>query len=462
MSASPRNLAAFALSTGSLREWAPDPDGFVDAIASDAARVYVGGIFADDAALFAYDVVSGAVDADFPAAVGEVFGLAVDSGTLYVVGGFERVGAEEHRGAMAVELASDTVLSWDPRLGRAGRVVVPSGGDLFIGGEFATVNTVARVAMASFDGAGRLTAWDLGLEGFVGALAISGDRLYLAGPFTSTEAVEHDGLARATVGGPLDAWAPDVGGRVEALAMHGSELVLGGNFHDIDTGSGPQTRQYLAVIDETGALTPFDTHPGLATAPVTSLHVDGDTLYVTGSFTEITDGSGTHARAGVADIDLATGDVRFFDPNLGGGYPHDLLVTPSEIYLVGRFTTAGPSSTARNRAAAFSTLDYSLLSWNPNASSTVRGIAYLGSRETLLGGSFTTIGGVDVDRTAFALAGLGVTRDTAVDVPPGEGGAYLLEDLGDPRLGRNLISARVMSVSGRVRAGFTILSANGL
>jgi hypothetical protein len=186
-------------------------------------------------------------------------------------------------------------------------------------------------------------------------------------------------------------------GLVFATAADGAGgYYIGGVFDTV----GGETRGNLAHILADGTL-------DAAWAPstnvlVTALAVSGDTVYVGGYFTAITDSFGTQTRNRLAAID-SSGDVTSWDPQANNDV-NTLAVSGSMVYVGGRFTSFGGGATARNRLAAFDTSSLSPevpTSWDPSASSVVSTIAVSGNM-VYVGGYFTSFGGGAYPRSRLA------------------------------------------------------------
>jgi Concanavalin A-like lectin/glucanases superfamily/PKD domain len=164
----------------------------------------------------------------------------------------------------------------------------------------------------------------------------------------------------------------------------------------------------LAFSLTTGELLPWA--PALnGQALVVTASPDGGTLYVGGDFTEV-DGQ---PRAHLAAFDLTQGGalVSGFQPTVGAQV-RALAVTATTVYAGGVFSTAGPAGSAvRQRLAAFSRTDGTLLDWAPSADNQVEALVATpdGSR-VVVGGRFQTLDGEPkvgigaVDGTTGALA----------------------------------------------------------
>jgi hypothetical protein len=207
-------------------------DGKVDAILPMGNRIYVGGSFtqvrnANESrviarrGLFAVDPATNKVDETFVAE----FDVNPDR--------------TQDRGVKALAAA-------------------PGHNDLFVGGEFGTLNGVAArklVKLNAVNGAPD-PAFDVSVSAAVKDLVVHGSRLFLAGDFTSVGGQPRGGLAAVDAGsGALDGdvanafSVPRQGNepRVETIAItpDGSTLVTAGNFTQVDG----QSRWQVALVD---------------------------------------------------------------------------------------------------------------------------------------------------------------------------------------------------------------------
>jgi hypothetical protein len=207
-------------------------DGKVDAILPMGNRVYVGGSFTQvrnagesrvitRRGLFALDPATNKVDESFVAD----FDVNPD--------------LTQDRGVKALAAA-------------------PGNNELFVGGEFGTLNGAAArklVKLNAVNGAPD-PAFDVSVSAAVKDMVVNGSRLFLAGDFTTVAGQARSGLAAVDAGtGALDDGlavaftTPRQGNdsRVETIAVtpDGTTLVAGGNFTQVDG----QTRWQVAVLD---------------------------------------------------------------------------------------------------------------------------------------------------------------------------------------------------------------------
>src|ERR671918_540275 len=207
-------------------------DGKVDAILPMGNRIYVGGSFtqvrnANESrviprrGLFALDPATNKVDETFVAD----FDVNPDR--------------TQDRGVKALAAA-------------------PGNNELFVGGEFGTLNGAAARKLVKLNAvSGALDpTFDVSVSAAVKDLVVNGSRLFLAGDYTSVAGQPRGGLAAVDAGsGALDGavdiafTAPRQGNepRVETIAVtpDGTTLVAGGNF----TSVGGQSRWQVALLD---------------------------------------------------------------------------------------------------------------------------------------------------------------------------------------------------------------------
>ena len=129
------------------------------------------------------------------------------------------------------------------------------------------------------------------------------------------------------------------------------------------------------------------------------------TLYLGGGFTAVFDGKGTRIdRNHLAAVDLATGDVLPWNPDVNG-VVRALALSPDgrTLYIGGDFTSV--TGQPRNYLAALDTTSTSnaLLPWNPDADAVVRALLLSADgRIVYAGGDFGSLGGGSVTRARLA------------------------------------------------------------
>jgi hypothetical protein len=237
------NLAAFDTATGTATAWRPGMDGIPLSLKTNGGTVYAGGMFTSvwtgasptvtRNSLAAFDMATGEVTAFDPNVNGPglIWSLAISGNTVYSGGTFTMVNtgpsATPRNNLAAFDAATGAATAWDPDVNGMVMDLVLSGGTVYTGGSFTSVNAsaTARNGLAAFDAAtGAATAWDPDVSGSVSAVAFSGTTLYAGGSFTSvnagTEPKARNGLAAFDAAtGAASAWDPDVTGASLSLAV---------------------------------------------------------------------------------------------------------------------------------------------------------------------------------------------------------------------------------------------------
>lgn len=204
---------------------------------------------------------------------------------------------------------------------------------------------------------------------------------FVGGDFTEIGGVARNHVAHVLPDLTVDpAWDANTNNRVYGFAIHGSNLYMHGFFNQV----GAAFRNRIASVDlASGAVTSWDPNP--TSGGVEDIFLDGDTLYVAGTFSMI---AGEARR--MAAFDLTTGDLTAFNPDIGNQV-ESVVAKDGVVYAGGRFTNVG--GVPRNRLAAFDAATSALLPWDPNATGTVHDLA-LGETTLYAGGAFSHMGGV--------------------------------------------------------------------
>ncbi len=414
----PRNCAAaFSLPSHSLLAWNPnvsDPAGYpnVQSLAVASNGVYVGGEFrgvggAALRSLARVDPTSGLATAWTGDVAGEVHSLAPTSTGVVVGGRFELVGGEARAGLAAISLTSGDLLPWAPGVHNnltpeiIGSVtdIVPAGGKVYVAGGFRYVNGEVREQLALIDG--QTSALDLSFDaqlahGFViRELVHMGSVLYAAGSMMIPGAGQRTLAAfNSTTGAWIPSWDAQTNSTVYSIELSkaSQQLLITGPF--VEVGSPPQPRAGVAAVDVlTGQVTPWDPHPN---GPVTDVALFGENTWISGDFDVL---GGTHPREVLAQVDATTGiPSRFeFDPHPGNPDVISLARHGVVLYVGGRFEV-GPLPYTVN-LLALDTRTGQPFGWSPQPNREV-GLMLASQSHLLVSGDFTSIGGVGVARLA--------------------------------------------------------------
>lgn len=389
----PRNgLAAVDSGAGHVASWDPSPSGGpIRALEVDASRVYVGGEFTSiggqpRAGIAALDVASGLAAAWNPGlAGGAVEALASAGSILYVAGSFTSLGGQPRSGIAAVDSSTGLVTAWNPAASDPSvHALALSGGTLYAGGYFTSIGGQLRAGLAALDvTTGLATGWNPGVSSYVLSLAVSGSTVYVGGDFVACGGATRNHVAAVdATTGVATAWDPNANLVVRAVAANGGAVFIGGGF----TSVGGVTRRNLAAFDAaTGAVTAWNPAPN---SGVSALAASGGTIWAGGSFSNI----GGQTRLCVAALDTVTGAATAWNAGIVGATPFVTALAPSGglLYVGGAFRNIGGQP--RNRIAALDTGTGAATGWNPDADAQVSALAVSANR-VYVSGAFTEIGG---------------------------------------------------------------------
>ena len=331
-------LAELDASSAAATGWDPNPNGSVRALArsQDGSFIYAGGDFAGPGSiggaarnhLAALDASTGNAGPWNPNTDSPALALAAAGGHVYAGGGFGSAGPNlvERDNIARLNPNGSVDTAWNPG---AGGAIAPevdallfSGGSLYVGGSFDTLDGTSRSNLGALDAAtGNVDpAWVPSADDQMLSLALSDDggTVYTGGYFLTlsdgTNTVgPYLGSVSTTTGEVGAAWdpAPDHS-PVSALAASGTSVYAGGGFGHL----GGQDRIGLAALDPgTGdALAGAGWEPPSGAFPFgpDALALDSGNLYVGGSFTGIA-GAG---RNGIAALDPDSGVPTPWDPDL--------------------------------------------------------------------------------------------------------------------------------------------------
>jgi hypothetical protein len=253
-----------------------------------------------------------------PHASALVSALAVSGSTVYVGGYFTSFGsgAEYPRNRLAAfdtsSLTPSVPTDWAPSANSPVYTLAVMGSTVYAGGNFTSIDDGSGaqecVYLAAITTDGTLSSWNPAPSDNVSTLAVSGGTVYVGGGFGSVNSESRPYLAAVNEDGTLNSWAPAADGAVNVLALSGSTLYAGGGFSTIDDGGGAQTRNLLAAVDTSGNIS-NTWAPSLSTSfvdTVNALNVWNGTVYAGGLFGTVDDGKvgglGLQTRNNIAAI----------------------------------------------------------------------------------------------------------------------------------------------------------------
>ena len=328
--------------------------------------------------------------------------------------------------AAAIDMTTGNLLPWNPNVNGTVYTILPSGGNVYLGGSFTSVgnSTHKNIAQVDATSGAVVSAFTNSSRPnkAVRALVIANGNLYIGGAFTTPRPYLAE--VNATTNAYIPTWQPVVDDEVRALATDTSQSrIVEGGFQQCATGSGCDGRIGIGAVNTTdGAFVPFAYHgpatfvppPGFPYRPfqVIGFAQDGNTLFAEGT------GNGGTALS----LNMEDGTLNWqagFNGNVVG-----IGVTDSVVYVGGHysaycgpvpgnnFVCAGrPGSADRNKLAAFDEATGAIQPWAPSVN-TALGIEAVSADNSrvAVGGEFTRIAGVSVQYFArFAEAAAVVT-----------------------------------------------------
>jgi hypothetical protein len=400
-------IAEFDQTTGVVTAWDPNSNGIVNALAIKGGTIFAGGSFSaiggqSRSSLAEIDRSDGTTTAFNLNVNSAVYALALDGNTLYAGGLFTSVAGTSRMYLASIDTSSGTLGSLNATVNGAVTALGVEGSKLFVGGKFTRVyqqerNHFAVIDLSQFT----VTGANVDPNGIVATVTPLDDSAFIGGEFTGIETIWRRRLAALNLrtGAPITAFAPAVDGpsnpTVSTLLLDGQTLYIAGAFETVAS----QPRNNIAAVNaETGAVLPFDPN---ANNEVYALVRDNGLLYAGGAFGVI----GGQTRNFVAALNPATGAATPFDANISGGYVKTLASDGTRLYVGGSFTMV--NGTTRSNVAAVDLETAAVESgFAPTASSWVRKIVLDGVNAYLIG-DFTLISGEARNRIAAVNAHTG-------------------------------------------------------
>lgn len=323
--------------------------------------------------------------------------LEVFDGVVYVGGSFTKLGGQPRNSIGAVDAVTGLATAWNPNALTAGfhgrvKALVVTENTVYAGGSFSEIGGQRRISIAALDrSSGQATAsLAIGAPGpGVETLLLDGNTLYVGGAFTRLGGQDRFSLGSYDLTtGTVTGWDPHPqGGGVSDLAVSSPVVFVAGSFCTI----GGQQRSGIAALDaNTGLATSWNLPTD---APCQRYFqraaVIDQTVYLQGNFSEI----GGQPRGGLAAVDVATGALKPWDPDLGGNI---LAVNAGTVFMGGFGFLL--DAMERNSLAAIDLSTGDVTPWNPDPDGQVsalavdQGTVYVGGIQYTSSG-FTRIGG---------------------------------------------------------------------
>jgi uncharacterized delta-60 repeat protein len=327
-------------------------------------------------------------------------------GKILIGGGFSTVGGVTRN--RIARLNSDGTLDtgFDPDVSSViYAIVIQSDGKILIGGGFTTVGGVERNFIARLNSDGTLdSGFNPNAQYVVNTIAIQSDgKILIGGQFTAVGGVARNYIARLNSDGTLDTgFNPNASAQLNTIAIQSDgKILIGGYFTTI----GGVTRNRIARLNSDGTLdTGFNPNAGDVVITIT-IQSDGKIL-IGGVFTTI----GGVTRRVIARLNsdgtLDTGINFNLNSDIFGDVNNIVIQSDNKILISGNFFKQGSLSVGsdyfgptynesdRKRIARFNSDGTQDFGFDPNTNGTTSSIAIQSDGRILIGGAFTTVGGV--------------------------------------------------------------------
>jgi len=352
--------------------------------------------------------------------------VAIDGDNLYIGGSFSSFKSNPSNKYLIKMSKSTGVVdnSFLPNLNGSVSKIVVDGTDLYISGNFTTVNGTTRQYLAKIDKAtGALnTTFDTSNAGGSEPYSFSVDStsIYIWGGFTSYKGLTRQNLVKidkntAAVDTAFDT-SSGFGSIVRAVAIDGNDMYVGGNF----TNYKGNTRYYFAKINKDTAAEVDASGTGWSTTnyifgnTVWDIVVDGTSLYVGGDFTHY---KGRNNVGRIIKIDKITGNeidaagTNWSAPTLSDSYISQIFIQSSRIFAIGASITIAGGFPVNRLVKVNKSTNLIDTAFNSNLGSGFNGEVFclcLDSSDLYVGGSFDSYKGntrqriVKIDKTTAA------------------------------------------------------------
>ncbi len=267
---------------GDIAEWETGLNDVVNALAQQGDTLYVGGDFTATSAsvartrLAAFDMTDGTLDNTWtPQADFEVHAMVARSGELHVGGDFTDINGSG-QAYLATLDANGQFIDRMPEPNNVVTTITRDGSNLYIGGQFLTIDGNPRVKVAAVNSAdGDLLAWAPSLTVGAGsmlvrALDVFNGTVYIGGRFDEAEGNSRPNLAAYDTAGALLPWNPNADGDVDSLLANAGGIRVSGIFEQVGGTDAGQ----LAVIGDDGDVLVVPERAWQPTA-TTMIEVDG-------------------------------------------------------------------------------------------------------------------------------------------------------------------------------------------
>ncbi len=391
------------LASVSIAGWNPNVNGLVNTLVLNAGAgvIYIGGAFTQvgNAAhpnIAQVNLTTGAIGANWRAPIpsAQVRAIAIDGNNLFIGGDFQQIGTNT-RNFMAKLDNRGRLKGWSKNFGAAVYAVVIDGNNLFAGGAFLTVGAKTRHRLVKISKGSDATtkSWNPGANGLVRTLALNGATLLVGGDFTTLSGAARNRAGRvgtANSSSAADAWNPNLSAAAHCIVVDGTDVLLGGAFNSLAVAH----TNIGAVNLTSGFLDPDWNHNVNSTirSMVLGGNITDRKLVAGGNFTLV---NGI-IRQRLCRFDADDATLEGWNPRANGQVNVVALSSATginaSVYIGGDFSviTQGVTNFPRNRAASVDLSTGNVQSWNPDINNSVHAICRIG-QFVYVGGAFSRV-----------------------------------------------------------------------
>lgn len=281
---------------------------------------------------------------------GEVYGIHIDNGRVYLGGKFTEVGGTPINSLARVSSTTGVLdTSWTPNPVGEPFTFHQIGNQIFVGGSFSSIASTPTSGLAIFDSTtGLLQTWGPTIAGSVSTIVDDGTSLYIGGNSIGVDGTPRTCVAKLSISaGTLDSWNPIIGNScdIKALALYNNSVFIGGSFDNINGDE----RYYIGAVNNTdGSTLPWNVPDTLNNYAMTMIVKDG-ILYV-GMNTLISYGG---KQTTLALYDATTGSYDSWNPQVLSNTVKTLSFDTTNLYVGGNIEFNGADEEYRHNLFQF-------------------------------------------------------------------------------------------------------------
>ncbi|MDD2963999.1 MAG: T9SS type A sorting domain-containing protein [Bacteroidales bacterium] len=277
--------------------------------------------------------------------------------TIYLSGGFDRIGIPRHNGVLFDTTTGLADLRVPDINGVIHTTISDNHGGWFVGGDFTRIGDSIRNGLGHLDSNGQVTSLArYGFNNSVMALHLVGDTLLVGGGFSGYKPYQTSKSYYSVFDTSTGLTARDLPPSNYIIKKAVKDARGGWYVYGEFTKMGDSLRNGIAYITPEGYIGDFDCP---VDGPIYSMALKDSLLYVGGQFNLI----GDEQRYNIGCINILTSQPTTWKPDADKSVNY-LVVTDSVVYAGGSFHAIG--SALRNSLAAISVTTGKSTSWNPN------------------------------------------------------------------------------------------------